>query len=234
MYESIGMKKHIPNFITCLNLLSGCIAIVFAFKGALQTSALFILLSALFDFMDGMMARLLKAYSPLGKELDSLADVISFGLVPGVIVYQILLQSGLNESLAFTAFIIPVFSALRLAKFNIDERQSDRFIGLPTPANALFFGSIPFILEGETYISRLLANPVILIILTVIMSILLIAELPLFSLKIKRLSWSEYRIQFIFLILSAICILIFKFVAVPAIILLYLILSLISVKKKNV
>jgi CDP-diacylglycerol--serine O-phosphatidyltransferase len=140
------MKKHIPNSITCANLFSGCIGIVFAFKGDLETAAYFVLLSGVFDFFDGMVARLLNVKSEIGKQLDSLADMISFGFLPGVVMFQLLAISDYRSTyLPYLGFIITVFSALRLAKFNIDERQTEDFIGLNTPMNTLFIVSLPFI-----------------------------------------------------------------------------------------
>jgi len=138
------MKKHIPNFITCLNLFSGCVASYLAFKGNYQGAFVAILFAAVFDFLDGFAARLLKAYSPMGKELDSLADMISFGLAPGAIVFSLLTDTGINEWLPFAGFLIPVFSGLRLAKFNIDDRQTSSFLGLPVPANAIFWAGIVY------------------------------------------------------------------------------------------
>ena len=123
------MKKHIPNFITCLNLFSGCVAVYLAFNGHHEGAFIAIMLSAVFDFFDGFASRLLKAYSPMGKELDSLADMISFGLAPGAIVFSLLSTTGVGEYLPFVAFLIPIFSGLRLAKFNIDDRQTSSFIG---------------------------------------------------------------------------------------------------------
>jgi CDP-diacylglycerol--serine O-phosphatidyltransferase len=138
------IKKHIPNFITTLNLFSGCVAVYLAFEGNYQGAFVAILLSAVFDFFDGFAARLLKAYSPMGKELDSLADVVSFGVAPGAMVFSLLATAGMNEWLPFIGFLIPVFSGLRLAKFNIDDRQTSSFIGLPVPANAIFWAGLIF------------------------------------------------------------------------------------------
>ena len=140
------LKKHIPNAITCANLFSGCIGIVFAFKGEQEVAAYFVLLSGLFDFFDGMVARLLNVKSEIGKQLDSLADMVSFGFLPGVVMFQLLMLSDYSSAyLPYLGFLITVFSALRLAKFNIDERQTEDFIGLNTPKNTLFIVSLPFI-----------------------------------------------------------------------------------------
>ncbi|RZK73966.1 MAG: CDP-diacylglycerol--serine O-phosphatidyltransferase, partial [Pedobacter sp.] len=138
------MRKHIPNAITCANLFSGCIGIVYAFNGDLKTVAFFVILSGIFDFFDGFVARLLKVKSEIGKELDSLADVISFGFLPGVIVFQ-LLNIENSGYLPYLAFLIPVFSAYRLAKFNLDTRQTEEFIGLNTPMNTFFIISLPYL-----------------------------------------------------------------------------------------
>ncbi len=146
------MKRHIPNFITSLNLFSGCIGIILALQYRIDYAAYFIAVSALFDFLDGMAARVLHVKSEIGKELDSLADVVSFGVLPGIIVYQLMAASpntpeagSVISIFSLLALIIPVLSAVRLAKFNLDTRQTTSFIGLPVPANALFLGSLPLI-----------------------------------------------------------------------------------------
>ncbi|WP_276359879.1 CDP-diacylglycerol--serine O-phosphatidyltransferase [Daejeonella sp. H1SJ63] len=227
------MKKHIPNAITCLNLFSGCLGIVFAFNGELQYASYAILIAAVFDFFDGMIARLLKAYSDIGKELDSLADMVSFGVLPSVIVYQLFLLSpqtgAISAWLPYSAFLIAVFSGLRLAKFNIDTRQAEHFIGLPTPANAMLIGSLPLILtEGNSLILNYINNPYILLIFSIVMSFLLVAELPLISLKFKNLSIKENILRYILIICSVILLLTIKFSAVPIIIALYVTLSFIQ------
>ncbi|MDD4197909.1 MAG: CDP-diacylglycerol--serine O-phosphatidyltransferase [Paludibacter sp.] len=188
------LRKHIPNFITMLNLFSGSMAVYYAFNGNFTVSFFAILIAGLFDFLDGLAARALKAYSPMGKELDSLADVISFGLAPGVIVFSLFEQSQLSEWLKFAGFIIPVFSALRLAKFNIDENQSSSFIGLPTPANAIFWAGM-----GHSFSGWLIETPWVVLILTLLLSGLLVSKLPMFSLKFKNLRWADNKIQYIFL-----------------------------------
>lgn len=216
------MKKHIPNFITSLNLFTGCLAVYFAFQSNYAAAFLCILIAGVFDFMDGFAARLLKAYSPMGKELDSLADVISFGLTPGVIVFSALSSSALPHYLAFAAFIMTVFSALRLAKFNIDERQSESFIGLNTPANAIFWGASIYSF-GDFYISQ----PYLLLALAMLFSLLLVAEFPMFSLKIKGLSWSKSKVQYIFLIGCIVLLIILRLDAFSAIIAWYILFSII-------
>lgn len=224
------MKKHLPNAVTCLNLLSGCLGIVFAFQGNLEWASYAILIAAVFDFFDGLLARLLKAYSDIGKELDSLADVISFGVLPSVIVYQLFLLSPQISSVSiwlnFTAFLIAMFSALRLAKFNIDIRQSDHFIGLPTPANALLIASFPMIIaDNNLFLINYILNPYFLFIFSLGMGILLVVEIPLISLKFKSLDPRENLLRYILIFSSLILLLFFKFAAVPVIIFLYFLIS---------
>lgn len=229
------MRKHIPNAITCLNLLSGCLGIVFAFQGELVIAGYAILIAAIFDFLDGMLSRLLKAYSEIGKELDSLADMVSFGVLPSVIIYQLFLQSpqlgSLSTWLNFSAFLIAIFSALRLAKFNIDVRQTENFIGLPTPANALLIASFPMIIDqGNFFLSSYILNPFFLFVFSLGMGILLVTEIPLISLKFKSIRLSDNLLRYILLFSSLILLLIFKFAAVPIIIFLYFLISLIQFK----
>lgn len=229
------MRKHLPNAITCLNLLSGCLGIVFAFQGKLVIAGYAILIAAIFDFLDGMLSRLLKAYSEIGKELDSLADMVSFGVLPSVIIYQLFLLSpqlgSLSTWLNFSAFLIAIFSALRLAKFNIDVRQTENFIGLPTPANALLIASFPMIIDqGNFFLSSYILNPFFLFVFSLGMGILLVTEIPLISLKFKSIRLSDNLLRYILLFSSLILLLIFKFAAVPIIIFLYFLISLIQFK----
>lgn len=229
------MRKHLPNAITCLNLLSGCLGIVFAFQGELVIAGYAILIAAIFDFLDGMLSRLLKAYSEIGKQLDSLADMVSFGVLPSVIIYQLFLQSPqlgyLSTWLNFSAFLIAIFSALRLAKFNIDVRQTENFIGLPTPANALLIASFPMIIDqGNFFLSSYILNPFFLFVFSLGMGILLVTEIPLISLKFKSIRLSDNLLRYILLFSSLILLLIFKFAAVPIIIFLYFLISLIQFK----
>lgn len=232
------MKKHIPNSVTCLNLFSGCLGIVFAFQGNLLWASYAIVIAAVFDFFDGMLARLLKAYSDIGKELDSLADMVSFGVLPSVIIYQLFARSPQPETgaefLSYSAFIIAVFSALRLAKFNIDTRQSENFIGLPTPANALLIASFPFIIgESNTYFATFILNPWFLLIFSLIMSMLLVAELPLISLKFKSLKFKENLLRYVLIISSIFLLLFLRFEAVPIIIILYFLVSLLQFRNND-
>jgi CDP-diacylglycerol--serine O-phosphatidyltransferase len=214
------IKRHIPNTLTCANLLSGCIGIVYAFNGDLKTVAFFVIISGVFDFFDGFAARLLHVKSDIGKELDSLADVISFGLLPGVIMYQLLLNSQAGM-LAYAGFLIPVFSALRLAKFNIDTRQTEEFIGLNTPMNTFFIISLPYLLEY----SNLLANTYVLLAIILLTSYLLVSEIKFFSMKMNQLSWTVNKYKFIFLILSIVLVGFLKFVALPIVLILYILFS---------
>lgn len=206
------MKKNIPNLITGLNMFSGCMAVTLAFYGFPLYAAMFILFGAIFDFCDGFAARLLKAYSDMGKELDSLADLITFGFAPAAIAYNMLSEIyGVNISgviamdtrafILFIPFVMVVFSGFRLAKFNIDTRQTTSFLGLPTPANALFWASFPVIkaFKGNQEIVDLLWNPVFVIAAIVVFSLLLVSEIPMFSFKIKTLGLRENSIRYIFI-----------------------------------
>ena len=225
------MKKHIPNLLTCCNLLSGCVAITFALRGNGEIAALLIILSALFDFLDGFAARLLKVASPIGKDLDSLADVVSFGLVPSVIIYAFLercvggLAPALREQygtlLPYIAFLIAPCSALRLAKFNHDERQTTEFRGLATPANALFIGFIPYAAREMT----VLYNFWLIAFLVVLFSFLLLTDIPMFSLKFHNFRIKENFVRYLFLIIALILLVIFKLGAFPIIILTYILVS---------
>lgn len=228
----MNIKKSIPNFITCLSLVSGCVACVMALKGNLPLAAVWIILAALFDFCDGFAARFLKAYSPMGKELDSLSDMVSFGVAPGLIVYWLLEQACISASLGEAgsyipclAFVIPVFSGLRLAKFNIDERQTTSFIGMPVPAHALLWGSlgysvVPFI-PGHEYL--FIGATVVL---SVITSLLLVSEIPMFSLKVKSLKWKGNEYRYILVVCSVLFMALFGVLGIAGAILLYILLSI--------
>jgi CDP-diacylglycerol--serine O-phosphatidyltransferase len=211
------------------------LGIVFAFNGNLVFASYAILIAAVLDFLDGMLARLLKAYSELGKQLDSLADMVSFGVLPSVIIYHLFLSSAEITSLSlisYSAFIIAVFSGLRLAKFNIDTRQSENFIGLPTPANALLIASFPFMMEENNSIfMNYIMNPYSLLLFSLIMSFLLISEIPLISLKFKTLRFSENTFRYILIISSILLILLLQFAAVPIILILYLLISILEFRK---
>lgn len=234
----MSLIKHIPNTITCLNLFSGCMSVVTAASNDLHAAFLWIVSAAIFDFMDGFAARLLKAYSPMGKELDSLSDVVSFGVAPGMIVYalfsqaaiQLQLQGNWAVLLPLFAFVIPVFSGLRLAKFNIDDRQTFSFIGLPVPAHALFWGSLAYSVQAwlPTYASWLLYGGIILACLT---SYLLISEIPMFSMKVKSVAWKGNEYRYILLLAAILFITFWGYLGVTGAIVLYFILSLFNRNK---
>jgi CDP-diacylglycerol--serine O-phosphatidyltransferase len=278
------IKRNIPNAITCGNLFCGCLAIVFALKGNLVLSAYLVGLAAVLDFFDGFAARLLKVASPIGKDLDSLADMVTFGVVPGLMMYQLIKMSigftadvhinslggnlelmtyheeAYHFYLPFVAFIIPIFSAIRLAKFNNDTRQSDQFIGLPTPANAIFISSLVLlntnfiyhvyddfqfalsfkhvgsIQDVSSFFGNWLFHPGILIVIVVLFSFLLVAELPLFSLKFKQFGWSGNEIRYLFLISCIALLIAFNYAGISLSILFYILLSFVwnVLKKRSV
>lgn len=246
----MSIKKNIPNIITCGNLFCGCIAIVAAFKGNLVWSSYLVGIAAVLDFLDGFLARLLKVHSEIGKQLDSLADMVTFGLVPGIVMYLLLtkatatcsfsemdnsicsLVNGVQCYMPFIAFLITIFSAIRLAKFNTDSRQADLFIGLPTPANAILICSLPLITFFQPQIGSIntlliIDNIWVLLSITIVMSFLMVAKIPLFALKFKSFDWSSNKKRYSFLIISLLSLLLFHFFAIPFIIFLYIILSLI-------
>lgn len=227
------ISKHIPNAITSLNLACGFISVAFSFNGDYKTAAFIILLAAVFDFLDGFAARLLKAYSDIGKELDSLADIVSFGVAPAFIVMLILeeicMNTGINDNFKWIAVLIPVFSALRLAKFNIDERQTSSFLGLPTPANAMFwafgmaFGSSVF---EETHVMA-----IVIMILVTVFSLLLVSEIPMFSLKFKNYALKSNFRQYLLIVLCIVFIITLGWTGIAATILAYILLSVLTYGK---
>lgn len=224
-----SIKNNIPNFITILNLSCGFIGIIFIIEGLLLLGSLMIVPALIFDFSDGLFARLLNAKSEIGKQLDSLSDMISFGVLPGLLMYSLLKQYSFNTFLPYIALIIPAFSALRLAKFNIDLRQTDSFIGLPTPMSAMFFGSLPFILYYKPLgIINIcfFENILFLVFSTIFISIMLIVNIPMFSLKIKSLNLKQNLIIYIFLIVSVLLLLWQFLIAIPIIVILYILISI--------
>ena len=241
------MKKHIPNFITLLNLFFGLLAIISALQGMLLLSALYIGVAALMDFFDGLAARMLNVSSDIGKELDSLADLVSFGVAPGLITFQLITGTGIILEIAsvnilpFTGLIIPVFSALRLAKFNIDATQSSSFKGLPVPANALFFASLPLLETPVIFektmlhqvLSAVIENGWLMIVIALLFSFLLVSPFRLFSLKFNNISWETHKIQLIFIVLSLILLIVFNFAALPVIIVAYILLSVLFYREDN-
>lgn len=225
------MKKHIPNTITCCNLISGCIATYWAFQGNYELALLFIVIGAVFDFFDGMSARLLHVSSPIGKELDSLADDITFGFAPSAIVFDYLKPE--TELLPFLVFVMAAFSALRLAKFNLDERQALGFIGLPTPANALFWGSL-IVGAGDWLKSApvISTNLSLIILAGIFISCwLLIAEIPMFALKFKTWGWNGNEVKYIFLLTSIILLAFLGVSGLAAVIAWYILLSILTQRK---
>ncbi len=234
----------VPNAITSLNLISGCLSVFFAVDGQLGWASVFIFIAAVFDFCDGFAARLLKAYSAIGKELDSLADLVSFGLAPAAIVFTMLEFTlfGKNQPIQdieanwsqwitlFTSLIIPVAGALRLAKFNTDDRQTEQFLGMPIPSNAIFFASLGLILELGTKeaIVPIILNKYTLIISSFACSFLMVSELPMFNLKFKNLRLKENALRFFFLSVTLLLIVFLQLYALPLIIIWYVLLSGIS------
>lgn len=228
----MNITKYIPNTITCLSLICGCIACVMAFEGNILYATLWIITGAVFDFFDGFAARLFNAFSPIGKDLDSLADMVSFGVAPGMILFSLLSQAApalplgtVNTYVPYLAFVVPVFSALRLAKFNIDTRQATSFIGLPVPAHALFLSSAAYAVQPVIQ-----NNPVLFVGCAVVIffatSFLLVSEIPMFSLKIKSLAWKGNELRYILILCSVVFLIAFGFLGLAGSILLYIILSI--------
>src|SRR5690606_28505279 len=225
------MKKYIPNTVTCLNLFSGCIGILLVLKGDYYGAAYCVIASGVFDFFDGLLARALHVKSLIGKELDSLADVISFGFLPGVLMYTLLQKVTAYDYLPYAGFLITIFSALRLAKFNLDKRQTSDFIGVNTPMNTFLILSLPFI--GDRYLDTIL-NVYVLLLITVVSSLLLVSELKLFSMKLISLSWKDNKYKYLFLIISVFPLIALKILAIPLIFVLYLVFSWIHFSQERV
>jgi CDP-diacylglycerol--serine O-phosphatidyltransferase len=233
--------NHLPNAITIFNLVAGSLAVIFALEGDLGNAGIFILIAGIFDFFDGFAARLLKAYSDIGKQLDSLADLVSFGVAPAMIAFFMMKKAlpGLNLPLSdisaslwswillLSPLLIPAFSALRLAKFNLDERQTVNFIGMPTPANAILWASFGLIYGFTKYpeIPMLLFTSSNLLIAVIITSLLLVSELPMFSLKFSGFSFSSNWFRYLFLLVGLLLLIFLKLYGLPVIILLYIAIS---------
>jgi len=254
------IKKQIPNLFTLLNLLSGLIAILMVASDKLVEAAFFVFLGIFFDFFDGFFARKLKVEGEFGKQLDSLADMVTSGVVPGLVMFQLILYAVKQEwfmqlscevgdwqdysetfyyYLPFIGLAIPLAAAYRLAKFNIDERQTSSFIGLPTPAFSIFVLSLPLILyySDKQFFVDIIQNKYVLIVITLVGSYLLNAEIPLFSLKFKNYTWAENKVKYVFIILTLGLLLTLQTVAIPLVIILYILMSLlenINNKKKVV
>lgn len=263
------IKRAIPNLLTAGNLVGGILAIILTLTGGIEYAPWCIFASAIFDFLDGFVARLLKVQNEIGKQLDSLADMVTFGVAPGIIVMTLLHLNFKNNSIVafangnivrgiyrdysqvepwqeyimYVAFLIPIFALFRLAKFNLDTRQTSSFIGLPTPAMTLFFAVIPLLIinavdsgvEWKQNLASIFIHPVFLVVSTLTLSLLMIAELPLFSLKFKGVSWNNNKVRYIFLTICLIMFATLLFWSIPFIIILYLFLSIINntIHKKN-
>ncbi|MFH7018028.1 CDP-alcohol phosphatidyltransferase family protein [Flavobacterium sp. FlaQc-47] len=237
----MNIKKHIPNLITLINLFCGCIAVVFISK-ALETgdssnyewAFYFVCLGIFFDFFDGFFARLFKVSSPLGLQLDSLADMVTSGVAPGFVMYSLFLNSahelGTNPAIPFLGFIVTLGSCYRLANFNIDTRQTDSFIGLPTPANALFILSLPLVLKfsDSLLMLEILTNQWVLLLITLCSAYILNAEIPLFALKIKKFTVKDNVLQIVFLLVSLLLVITLQYLAIPLIIIFYVLLSVVN------
>jgi len=236
----MNIKKHIPNIITLLNLLCGCIALVFVSTDRFEMAFFFVCLGIFLDFFDGFFARLFKVAGPLGLQLDSLADMVTSGVVPGFVMYKMMASSSIYMSegwlqfFPYFGFIITLGSCYRLANFNIDTRQTDSFIGLPTPANALFILSLPLVLEyysaSSLMILEILTDKWILLLITLFSAYVLNAEIPLFSLKIKKFNFKDNALQIIFLLFSLIMLVFLQYLAIPLVIIFYVLLSVINNK----
>lgn len=241
----MNVKRYIPNLLTLGNLLCGTIATIFAIKGDFFATAILVMVGIMFDFFDGFAARMLKVQGELGKQLDSLADMVTSGVVPGIVMMQLLVEAfdvdavgyfgvdsygSTGSNLPYLGLILTLGAAYRLAKFNIDERQSDSFIGVPTPAMSLFVISLPLIaqFDKESFLVSLISNQYFLLLITVLFTYLMNAEIPLFSLKFKNFSFKDNVIKYVFLLLSIVLIITLKIAAVPAIILAYIVLSMVN------
>ena len=232
----MSIVKHIPNTITCCNLLSGCVSIFLTCNGHILWASAMIFLAAVFDFLDGFAARTLNAKSPIGGELDSLSDVVSFGVAPSFIVAWFLSKTGIGwlihdvNVFPMLAFILAAFAAVRLAKFNIDTRQSSSFIGLPVPAVGLFIASLPFMLFNvapDSLMVKIVVNPYFLLAMVAVFSWLMISEVPFFSFKIKNLRFKDNILRYFVVIFAIVAVIILKLVALPFVFLFYILLSVV-------
>lgn len=234
----MNIKKHIPNIITLLNLFCGCIASVFVFHLDFEMAFYFVCLGIFLDFFDGFFARLFKVSSPLGLQLDSLADMVTSGVVPGLVMYQMMIDTSTTASesygqiFPYLAFIITLGSCYRLANFNVDIRQTDSFIGLPTPANALFILSLPLVLKysDSIFTLEILTNRWVLLVIALGSAYILNAEIPLFSLKIKKFNFKDNALQIVFLVLSFLLLVFFQYLGIPLLIIFYVLLSVVNNK----
>lgn len=239
------MKNQIPNTITILSLILACLAIVLTFEGKLAIAAYLLIGSCVCDFFDGFLARALKINNPIGKEIDSLVDMIAFGVAPAMLLYQITKIAQETQQLQvltdypwlhYLVFLIPVFSAIRLAKFNVDTRQTSSFIGLAVPAHASFYifttllfiyPDLPQVLNVSNFVALIVTNPLIMLGFSVLLSIMLIVEVPMFALKFKNLKWKDNTLPFTFIIIWLVMLIFMNIVAMPAIVILYIVWSII-------
>ncbi|CAM1333256.1 CDP-alcohol phosphatidyltransferase family protein [Tenacibaculum aestuariivivum] len=245
----MNIKKHIPNLLTLGNLLCGTIAIIFAIKGDFVGTAILVVIGIVFDFFDGLVARMLGVQGELGKQLDSLADMVTSGVVPGIVMLQLFVTAldvdaagyfgvdvygATGSNIPYIGLLLTLGACYRLANFNIDTRQSDSFIGIPTPAMALFVISLPLIAEfgKQPFFINLINNQYFLIAITIILTFLMNAEIPLFALKFKTFVFKENALKYIFLVLCVFLLIVLKFVAIPLIILLYVVISIFNNFKK--
>ncbi|WP_200799158.1 CDP-alcohol phosphatidyltransferase family protein [Tenacibaculum agarivorans] len=247
----MNIKKHIPNIITLGNLLCGTIAIILAVRGLFYATAIFVGIGIILDFLDGFVARLLNVQGELGKQLDSLADLVTSGVVPGIVMLQFMVHSSYYREFGFSSWdaaldiglsldnlfsieliglLLTLFAGYRLAKFNIDTRQTDSFIGLPTPAMNLFVVSLPMIAgySKNQVVLNCIHNEIFLVTVTIVLSILMVSELPLFSLKFKNYSLKDNALKYLFLIASIVLLILLKFLAIPIIIIIYILFSILN------
>ncbi|MDX6190071.1 CDP-alcohol phosphatidyltransferase family protein [Flavobacterium sp. Fl-318] len=230
----MNIKKHIPNLITLINLFCGCIAVVYVSEANYLMAFYMVCLGIFFDFFDGFFARLFKVSSPLGLQLDSLADMVTSGVVPGYVMFALFTNSahdlGTNAFIPFLGFIVTLGSCYRLANFNIDTRQTDSFIGLPTPANALFILSLPLVLKfsDSLIVLEILTNQWVLLVIALCSAYIMNAEIPLFSLKVKKMSLKENALQIVFLSICLVLLFLLQYSAIPVIILFYVLLSVVN------
>ncbi len=222
----MDLTRHIPNTLTIFNLACGVFGIVAAFRGDLQTAAIMIWAGALFDFLDGSAARLLNKFSSIGKDLDSLADLITFCMLPGAILFELAGQNSPNSMLSYTGFLLVIFGALRLAKFNNDTRQSETFYGLPVPASAIFVSGLPFALSGgPVWFSDAVSSLYAIATIAIILSFMMVSDIKLMSLKFKNFSLANNWPRYVLLVGALILLILFKAVALPVVIILYVVLS---------
>ena len=236
----MSLKQHIPNAITCGNLVSGCLSILFLTSGMPVKAALMIFVAGLFDFLDGFAARLLHAHSPIGADLDSLSDVVSFGVAPGFIMYWLMSRAQHSEItllgldlLPCLAFLLPVFSAIRLAKFNVDDTQTTTFRGIPAPGMAIFIASLPLALSQVGHLTDGALGYWACLGITLVFSFMMVSRLKFFSFKMKSAKWKGNEVRWIFLIVAIVSYAVFRWLALPFVMMVYVLLSVLFGDKVN-